>query len=218
MTENTELTVAPETPKELVTADVSTQNLLQNTKALAMINRLADRYANSSMVPDTYRGKPDNCFVALELASRMDVSPVLVMQSLYIVQGKPSWAGQACKALIDGSGKFTDSEYVMVGDPADDTWGCYLRATNTKTGKTVRGTTITIKMAKDEGWYGKTGSKWKTMPEQMLKYRAAAFFARTECPEALMGFQTAEETMDVRGYDAPEKKTTTIVLDTEVTE
>ena len=45
----------------------------------------------------------------------------------------------------------------------------------------------------------KNGSKWKTMPEQMLKYRAAAFFARTECPEVLMGFQTAEETEDVYG-------------------
>lgn len=217
MTDKTETALVAEQPKEMITADVSTQGLLQNTKALAMINRLADRYANSSMVPDTYRGKPDNCFVALELASRMDVSPVLVMQNLYIVQGKPSWAGQACKALIDGSGKFEESEFVMVGDPKDDTWGCYLKAVNIKTGKLVKGSTVTIKMAKDEGWYGKNGSKWKTMPEQMLKYRAAAFFARTECPEALMGFQTAEETMDVRGYE-PEKRTTTIVYEAEVGE
>ena len=136
MAENTELTV-PQESTDIIPQTPPTQNLLQNTKALAMINRLSERYANSSMVPDTYRGKPDNCFVALELASRMDVSPVLVMQNLYIVQGKPSWAGQACKALIDGSGKFADSEYVMVGNPADDTWGCYLQAVNVKTGKLV---------------------------------------------------------------------------------
>ena len=115
MTENTELTV-PQESTDIIPQTPPTQNLLQNTKALAMINRLADRYANSSMVPDTYKGKPDNCFVALELASRMDVSPVLVMQNLYIVQGKPSWAGQACKALIDGSGKFTD------GMPNGEVW------------------------------------------------------------------------------------------------
>lgn len=217
MTENTELTV-PQESTDIIPQTTPTQNLLQNTKALAMINRLADRYANSSMVPDTYKGKPDNCFVALELASRMDVSPVLVMQNLYIVQGKPSWAGQACKALIDGSGKFTDSEYVMVGDPADDTWGCYLKATNTRTGKVVKGSTVTMKLAKDEGWLGKNGSKWKTMPEQMMKYRAAAFFARTECPEALMGFQTADEVQDVRGTEQTEKRVTTITLDAEVTE
>jgi Rps23 Pro-64 3,4-dihydroxylase Tpa1-like proline 4-hydroxylase len=189
------------------------ENLLMNTKALAMISRLADRYANSSMVPDTYKGKPDNCFVALELASRMDVSPVLVMQNLYIVQGKPSWAGQACKALIDGCGKFTNSEYVMTGSMADGTRGCYLQATNVKTGKVVKGTEINLKMANDEGWSSKNGSKWRTMPEQMLKYRAAAFFARTECPEVLMGFQTADEVQDVNGVDEHPKEIVSITLD-----
>ena len=200
---DTELAVQSEATD--LSTQVNTQNLLQNTKALAIVSRIADRYANSSMVPDTYRGKPDNCFVAVELASRMDVSPVLVMQNLYIVQGKPSWAGQACKALIDGCGKFRDSDYVLTGNRGDDSWGCYLQAVRVSTGKLVRGTEVTIKMAKDEGWYGKNGSKWKTMPEQMLKYRAAAFFARTECPEALMGFQTAEEVEDVRGIE-PEKE------------
>ena len=178
---------------------ITTKNLLLNTKALAMINRLADRYSNSGMVPDTYKGKPDNCFTALELAARMNVSPMLIFQNLYIVQGKPSWSGQACKALIDGSGKFRESEYIMTGSFEDGSRGCYLQAVNSKTGKLVKGTEITLKMARDEGWMNKNGSKWKTMPEQMLKYRAAAFFARTECPEVLMGFQTAEETEDVYG-------------------
>lgn len=212
MTENTGIaTLNPQ--DDLITQQPLTQNLLQNTKALAVVSRLAERYANSDMVPASYKGKPDNCFVALELASRMDVSPVLVMQNLYIVQGKPSWAGQACKALIDGSGKFKDSEYVMTGSMADGTRGCYLQAVNTRTGKLVRGTEITLKMASDEGWSTKSGSKWRTMPEQMLKYRAAAFFARTECPEALMGFQTADEVEDVYGTAKPEPQKVTISLE-----
>ena len=212
MAENTEIIVAPEST-DIIPQTPMTQNMLQNTKALATISRLADRYANSSMVPDTYKGKPDNCFVALELASRMDVSPVLVMQNLYIVQGKPSWAGQACKALIDGSGKFKDSEYVMTGNLADGTRGCYLQATNARTGKLVKGTEINLQMAQNEGWSNKSGSKWKTMPEQMLKYRAAAFFARTECPEALMGFQTAEEVEDVKGVAPTQAEKITISLE-----
>ena len=77
MDENTALTTTQ--GSDIIPSAPPTQNLLQNTKALAMINRLAERYANSSMVPDTYKGKPDNCFVALELASRMDVSPILVI-------------------------------------------------------------------------------------------------------------------------------------------
>ena len=198
MNENTELITQTEAVQQKLQLPAAT-NLLQNSKLLNQIFKLSNIYSGSSMVPDSYRGKPDNCFVALELASRMDVSPVLVMQNLYIVQGKPSWAGQACKALIDGSGKFRESEYVMTGSFEDGSRGCYLQAVNSKTGKLVKGTEITLKMARDEGWMNKNGSKWKTMPEQMLKYRAAAFFARTECPEVLMGFQTAEETEDVYG-------------------
>ena len=68
-------------------------------------------------------------------------------------------------------------------------------------------------MVKAEGWYDKSGSKWKTMPDQMFRYRAAAFFARAFCPDVLMGLQTVEETRDVRGYDDEPKKTTVITLD-----
>ena len=213
MAENENALIAQtDVPQESLQIAAAT-NLLQNSKLLNQIFKLSNIYADSSMVPDAYRGKPNNCFIALELASRMDVSPVLVMQNLYIVQGKPSWAGQACKALIDGSGKFKDSEYVMTGSLEDGTRGCYLQAVNAKTGKLIKGTEITLKMAANEGWSSKSGSKWKTMPEQMLKYRAAAFFARTECPEVLMGFQTADETEDVYGTEQSKAEKITISLE-----
>lgn len=80
-------------------------------------------------------------------------------------------------------------------------------------GKVCTGAPVTWDMVKAEGWYDKSGSKWKTMPDQMFRYRAAAFFARTFCPDVLMGLQTVEETRDVRGYDDEPKKTTVITLD-----
>lgn len=180
------------------------ENLMINTKQIKLIDNIAGLYAQSSMVPDSYKGNRANCFVACELAARMNVSPVLVMQNLYIVQGKPSWAGQACKALIDGCGRFTESEYVFVGEQGAPDWGCFMQALNRKTGKLIKGTTVTWQMAVDEGWVNKKGSKWQTMPEQMMKYRAAAFFARTECPEVLMGYMTADEVVDT-GKPEPEK-------------
>lgn len=179
-------------------------NLLMNTKQIAVIQKIASLYSKSDMVPSNYKGNDANCFVACELSARMNVSPILVMQNLYIVQGKPSWAGQACKALIDGCGKFADSEYVFIGEQGANNWGCYLQALNRRTGKMIKGTTITWQMALDEKWVDKSGSKWKTMPEQMIKYRAAAFFARTECPEVLMGYSTADEIEDI-GKPEPEK-------------
>jgi hypothetical protein len=61
----------------------------------------------------------------------------------------------------------------------------------------LEGPKVTMKMANAEGWVSKTGSKWKTMPELMLRYRASAFFGRLYAPEIMMGMQTAEEIQDV---------------------
>lgn len=188
------------------------ENLLINANQLNLLFKIAKAYAKSSMVPTTYQSNVDNCFIAVELAARMNVSCMFVMNNLYIVQGRPAWAGQACKALIDGCGKFINSEYIFVGVENSAEWGCFMQAVNKKTGKTIKGTTITWKMALDEGWVKKNGSKWKTFPEQMFKYRAAAFFARTECPEILMGYQTADEIEDINGA-RPEPEKVVLVMD-----
>lgn len=157
--------------------------------------------SGSTVVPETYRGKPGDCMIAIDMSNRMGISPISVMQFSQVVKGNFTWKGQACKALVDGNGKFTGSRYEMFGAPGTDAWGCRLVAKNKFTGEEVYGPEVTMKMAKDEGWYDKNGSKWKTMPELMLRYRAAAFFARTECPESLMGFYTSEEMNDIKGYD-----------------
>lgn len=208
-----EITNTPEQVHGLSLSDGDTSlgasnNLLENTKLLNSIYKLAKIYANSSMVPQSYQRNPDNCFVALELANRMGVSPTLVMQNLVVVQGRPSWAGQACIALINGCGKFeNDIDFVSVGEPGTDDYGCFCSAVRKSDGKKLSGTPITMRMAMDEKWVEKNGSKWKTMPEQMLKYRAASFFARTYCPEVLMGFSTADEAEDIASApDAAPKK------------
>ncbi len=51
--------------------------------------------------------------------------------------------------------------------------------------------------AEAEGWIARSGSKWKTIPELMLTYRAAAWMVRTNAPEIAMGLPTAEEVDDV---------------------
>lgn len=169
----------------------------------------------STIIPENFRGKVGDCLIAIDMANRMGISPLMVMQSSQIVKGNFTWRGSACKAFIDGCGKFRESEFVQVGEPGTSSYGYYLQAVNNRTGKTVKGTTITMQMAIDEGWTNKNGSKWKTMPEQMLKYRAAAFFARSECPEVLMGCYTAEEIQDVKGYEAEQKTTVKFTLPSE---
>lgn len=176
--------------------------------------RAAKYLAASDLVPEqTYRDKPQNCLIALDMANRLGMSPLIVMQQLYIVKGKPSWSGQFCVAAINGSGKFTPLEYVWTEENGG---GCAARATRIATGQLCQSAFITMKMASDEGWLQKSGSKWKSMSQQMMMYRAAAFFARTFCPELLLGLQTVEEVRDTFGEDDIDKPVVTISMNTEV--
>ena len=183
-----------------------------DSKPMTKAWRTAEMLSKSTVIPEHYRDKPGDCLIAIDMSNRMGVSPIMIMQSSQIVKGNFTWRGQACKAFIDGCGKFKDSKYNFVGEEGTSTFGYYLSAVKKSTGETIVGQTVTMQTAIDEGWVAKPGSKWKTMPGQMLRYRAAAFFARSECPEVLMGFYTADEIEDVKGVDSDEKTTVKFTL------
>lgn len=184
--------------------------MLTDTKQLNTLMRVAKTFASSSLIPEAYRGNPADCFVACEIANRMGVSPLVVMQNMYVVKGKPGWSGSACIALINGTRQFSPLKFEWVGEPGTDDYGCYVKAIRKADGEEVVGATVTMGMVKAEGWLDKNGSKWKTMPQQMFMYRAASFFARSWCSEALMGYQTAEEIQDVNGVEDAGRTTITI--------
>jgi hypothetical protein len=179
--------------------------------------RAAGMLSRSELVPDTYKGKQENCLIALDIAGRVGWSPMAVMQNLYIVKGKPSWSGQACIAMINGCGRFTPVSFRWQGEQGKNNWGCVAVSTRTKDGVICESAPVTWQMALDEGWVNKPGSKWKTMPEQMFMYRAGAFFARVHCPDVLQGIYVQGEVEDVWGED---KKAKTIITlgDAEVEE
>ncbi|OFY43965.1 MAG: hypothetical protein A2X18_07495 [Bacteroidetes bacterium GWF2_40_14] len=160
--------------------------------------RMAKSLCSSTIVPKNYQGETNlaNCIVALEMANRIRMSPLMVMQNLYIVNGNPGWSSKFLIAALNVSGRFSPLRYEWKGEEPKDNWGCRAWATD-KEGEKLLGAWVTIDMAKKEGWFGKAGSKWQTMPQLMLQYRAGAFFARTYAPEIGMGLQTAEELADV---------------------
>lgn len=210
--------ITPEIPEQETALSTTTSGgyaltMWNDQKALASAWKAAQMLAKSGLVPEVYRNKPEDCLIALDLANRQNLSPMMVMQNLYVVKGKPAWSGSFCAAAINGCGKFSPLEYVFVETGGG---GCFARATRLSNGSICVSDTITMQMAKDEGWLNKSGSKWQTMPRQMMMYRSASFFARAHCPEVLLGIQTAEEVQDVRGYESDQKQTTTIVLDAEV--
>jgi hypothetical protein len=171
-------------------------NVFLDPESFTQLARVARAFSTTAIVPEAYRGKPEDCMVAIDMANRLGVSPLMVMQNLYVVKGKPSWSGQACMALVQNCGRFRDVRHVYTGTKGSDDRGCYLEAIRISNDEVVTGVEVTMSMAKAEGWI--SNPKWKNMPELMLAYRAAAFFARVNCPETLMGLHVEGEMEDVK--------------------
>ena len=123
--------------------------------------------ASSQFIPENFRGRIDDCLIALELGHRMGVSPMTVLQNTYIVHGKPGIYSQFLISLVNKSGYFASKiKYKMTGKKGTDSYGC-IAWVKDKDGDTLEGPEVTLEMAKAEGWMSKPGSKWKTMPEIM---------------------------------------------------
>ena len=166
--------------------------------AFVSVQRMAKALASSTLVPDVYRGEANlgNCIIALELSQRIGASVMAVMQSMVPIHGKPTWSASFLIATVNSCGRFSPMRFRWVGKEGTDEWGCRAFAVERDSNLELVGALVTIAMAKVEGWYGKSGSKWKTMPEQMLQYRAGAFWCRTYAPEIALGMHTSEEVQD----------------------
>lgn len=161
--------------------------------------QMAKALSQAPMVPNGYRGQPGNCLIAIDYATRMNVSPLTVMQMLDIIQGNPGWRGQAAIALVNNHGRFEPIKFEITHNEDWSEFSCFAYAKEKATGQVLKGTTVDHKMAKACGWLDKNGTYWKKMPEQMCQYRAAAYFARAYAPEALMGLYFADEQADITG-------------------
>ncbi len=171
--------------------------------------REAMAWSKSTIIPKEYMNNMPNCLVALEVANRMKASPLMVMQNLYVVHGRPGWSSTFLIASVNQCGRFTALRYEEKGDIGSDNYAVRAWAEEKTTNERLNGTWITWDMVKAEGWLNKAGSKWKTMPDQMFKYRAAAFWQRTYAPEISMGLHTADEVDDITPVEQP-KGTMTI--------
>jgi len=170
---------------------------LTDSQGFELAQRAAKLLAASSLVPQQYQGNLPNCVIALNMAQRVGADPLMVMQNLVVVHGKPTWSAQFLIATVNTCGDFSKLRYEFFGQQGTDTWGCRAWAIEKATGEKLVGADVTIAIAKQEGWYQKNGSKWKSIPQQMLMYRAASWWTRAYAPELSMGLSTADEMADI---------------------
>lgn len=165
-------------------------------QSFELVQRIGKMFASSSLVPKEYVGNVANCVIALNMANRIGADPLMCMQNLYVVHGRPSWSSQFLIATFNTCGRFSALRYEFFGTRGEDSWGCRAWAVEKATGEKLVGADITIQIAKEEKWFDKNGSKWRSMPQQMLQYRAASWFIRAYAPELAMGLHTDDEVRD----------------------
>lgn len=159
--------------------------------------RMGKALADSTLVPDTFRNNLPNVMIAMEVASRIRASVFAVMQNMDVIHGRPSFRATFLIATVNASGRFTPLRFRFEGKPGAPDYGCRAVAKDRESGEECIGALITMALANAEGWSTKNGSKWKTMPEQMIMYRAAAFWQRVYAPELGLGMGTTDEAEDI---------------------
>jgi hypothetical protein len=196
--------LAPSTPASAIMPvfgheDDRNVNAFSSSAAFAVGQRMAHALACSTLVPVAYQNNIPNVMIAMELANRIGASVFAVMQNLDIIHGRPAWRASFLIATVNACGRFTPLRFRFEGKPGTPSYGCRAVAKDRGDGEECVGSLITLALAQSEGWVEKKGSKWKTMPEQMLQYRAAAFWSRIYAPELSLGMRTADEQEDIGG-------------------
>lgn len=207
-----------------------------DSEQFATMQRLCQMFSASDLVPDKYRAKDKesapkaiaNCMIALETAQRINASPLMVMQNLDVIQGKPSWSSKFLISTINTCGKYEQLKYrfqtlgkvgkvdvtevkweggqkktykVVFDGSEIDNIECVAYTTLKGSDEVIESSEVTIKMAIQEGWYTKSGSKWPIMTKKMLRYRAASFWTNEHAPELSLGMRTVEENQDIEDID-----------------
>ena len=188
-----------------MTSEITTQSvegessIYKNTDSFEFAQRQAKSLCESNLVPISYQGQKGlpNCLVALEMSKRMNLSPLTVMQNLNIIHGRPTWSAQFISSQIMGCGRFENFDYLVKGE--GETLEVQCIAKRIADQKIIKGTAVSMKMARLEGWT--KNPKYTSMPELMLKNRAATFFGRQYIPDLLLGVQTSEEVVDIQPLD-----------------
>ena len=168
-----------------------------------VLQRVCKMYACADLVPDAYKASEKNpldkavanCMIAIEVANRIGASPLMVMQNMVPIYGKPSWSATFLIGTVNGCGRFaplkyrftdkgmlgmvehTDYEYqggrkVAVKKQFDGKKimdiECVAYTTANGSDQVLESAPVSIRLAIQEGWYTKAGSKWQTMAKQML--------------------------------------------------
>lgn len=179
---------APATVATLPTTAPARQQFNLTPQTLDDALRFAELLCKSSIVPKDYQGNAGNVLVAMQWGMELGLQPLQAMQSIAVINGRPSIWGDAMIALVRASGLLES----MREDIGENQCVCYVK----RKGEPEQSRTFTVDDAKKAGLWGKQGP-WQTAPKRMLQMRARAFALRDIFPDVLRGMYVGEEAQDL---------------------
>ena len=178
--------------------ELETKKLELETSKFELEQRRGKALSVSAFFPDQLKNDIASAVIINDLAIRMNISPMEVSQSIYIIYGRPSFATTFLVARLNQSGLIKGALRTVI---SKDKQEAHCVAIDTESGEELVGMSVTMQMAQKEGWVSKKGSKWQTMPELMLRKRAQSFFIKEYFPEVMFGLSTQEEVQDIEAID-----------------
>lgn len=154
--------------------------------------RLAEMLAQSTMVPQSYRGKPGDVLVAVQMGAELGLSPLQALQNIASINGRPSVWGDAALALAQAHPLYVSHREWIEGE-GDEMAGC---CEVTRRGSSPHVARFSVRQARKANLWNKAGP-WQQYPERMLVLRARGFALRDKFADALRGLITAEEAQDM---------------------
>jgi hypothetical protein len=169
--------------------------------------RFAKMVAASEFAPKDFRGKPESCLLAIQHGSEVGLSPMQSLQSIAVINGRPTIWGDAALALVQSSPVCEYVSEYMQGEGDSLTAVCEAKRQGYPAPTTVR---FSVADARKAGLWGKSGP-WSQYPARMLALRARGFALRNAFADALRGLITAEEAQDYpASAPAPEPLTKSV--------
>lgn len=169
--------------------------MVRSADQIAAVKAECERIARSGLVPEHFQKNPTSIAVAIDMARALGEEPVLLMRGIYFIGGRAGFLAEFMLTRLRRMGAIKGTvRYVVEG--AGDSLSVRAWVTDAETSDRVDGPTVSMEMAKAEGWT--KNPKYKSMPESMLRKRAITFLVRDHYPDVLGGFPTTDELEDVR--------------------
>ena len=155
-----------------------------------------------ALLPDRWHDKPEEVFQMALQAKELGLEIVSACRLTYVIYGTPALMTAGVIGLVNAhAGLGSEIMFEERGDLQSDDYAVRGWAISGKSGEKMYGIWVGMDMAIAEGWTKKKGNKYGgPMRAQMLRYRAATFFARLFVPHVLMGLHTTQEVEEDRIY------------------